>query len=149
MDFPCPDCDNTATCKKLQKWTYLILGNFGVLNMKMMLKIENWPLVSKVWKGPHAKELPFGRWVEHLALRWHVTAFPLSFSIPHDEVTLPWTVHSLSLDGWRSLCRCLAVVLPVLHVHCFQWDEPFFQPLFQMGYKCSVSVWTVGITSVI
>ena len=103
---------------KLWKWKYLTLANFWVL--KHEKDIKNWELalISKLCKGSHKNELLRSAQVQHSALRWHATAFPVTFSIPHDQLTLSYTDISLSIRGvvgvlWvlSSCVTCLAYAL--------------------------------------
>ena len=63
------------------------MANFGALNNKMTLKFGNW-LWFPIYCTPY-----------EYSARWHLTAFPVTFSIPRDQLTLLWTVLFSSICG--------------------------------------------------
>ena len=76
------------TLKSLRKWKYLIVANFWGIEHENYIKSWELTVVSKLLKGSHKNELQLSGWVELSSLRWYAAAFPITFAIPGDHLTL-------------------------------------------------------------
>lgn len=139
-------CVTLCNIQNIQKQKYLFLFNFGVLNMKMTLKIENW-----LWFASYGRDLIRGSYCsadEYRALGTkmmcnriprYILSATWSANIIEDSsfVVYPNGVVGVFL-GARQLCYlfCMCIVHGKIHLSlslCFRWDRNFPQVCEQFG----------------